>query len=109
MTSSSLGTSDNGKESLANKSGHSDRDTDTETFAGNSGGDEGGRGDEGASISTSKLVSRSLLSEGKCMRRFHFVFHRSCYRIDRNGNRDATRRSLDPVSAVEAWASPWGR
>ena len=85
--SSSSGTLDNGDESLANKSG------DTETLTADSGGGRRREGDEGASISTSKLVARSLLSEGKCMRQFHFVLHRSCYWIDRNVNRDATRRS----------------
>ena len=39
------------------------------------------------------------------MRQFHFILHRSCYRSDRNGNRDATRRSLDPVDVAEPQAS----
>jgi hypothetical protein len=65
IASSSSGTSDNGDESLANKSGDTDRDTiDTEKLTGDSGGDEGGRGDEGASTSASRLLSRSLLREG---------------------------------------------
>jgi len=65
IVSSSSGTLDNGDESLANKSGDTGRDTiDTEKLTGDSGGDECGRGDEGASTSTSKLLSRSLLSEG---------------------------------------------
>jgi hypothetical protein len=56
------GTSNNDDESLANTSG--DTDSDTEKLTGDSGRDEGGRSDEGASISTSKLVSRSLPSKG---------------------------------------------
>ena len=66
MASSSSETSDIGDKSLASQSGDSDRDTiDAEKLTGDI------VGDEGASISTSKLVSRSLLGEGKCMRRFH--------------------------------------
>jgi len=109
MISSSSGTSDNGDKSLANKSGGSDCDAiDTEKLTRDSGRDKGERGDEGRSISTSKLLSRSLLREDKCMRRIHFVLHRGYYRIDRNGNGDDTRRGLDPVDAVEPRASPLG-
>jgi hypothetical protein len=69
IASSSSGTSDKGDESLPNKSGDTDRDTiDAEKLTGDSGGDEGGRGDEGVSTSTSKLLSRSLLSEGNVCR-----------------------------------------
>jgi hypothetical protein len=65
IASSSSGTSDKGDESLSNNSGDTDRDTiETEKLTGDSGGDEGGKGDEGVSTSTSKLLSRSLLSEG---------------------------------------------
>ena len=65
IASSSSETSDNGDESLANKSGDTDRDTDRHREAyRRQRRNEGERGDEGASISTSKLLERSLPSEG---------------------------------------------
>jgi hypothetical protein len=77
--SSSSGASDKGDEPLAltwssiNDSGDTDRDMiDKEMLTGDSGGEEGGNGDDGVSTPTSKLLSRSVLrprlSEGNARR-----------------------------------------